>query len=265
METAMTCDECQDLIAGYVDEQLTADEKQHVDQHLSSCISCTQELADAQRFQQEFTAHRPLLAMPTAVEHHIKTALSHESPQPQSYWQRLHEWFSSFTRPAVAVTATAAVALIFVLVSLLLPLVDEQSLLATVTEQYEIAVADRRTFTYVIRDPHKLEQAFNNSGQLNFTTHVLDFRPAGYRIRGANIIQMNGRPTTVTVYRSVDGDLVCLRQRGPLPPLPPGAERLGRDYIYSYQQHTIIFVEEHDLFCVLISGLPREQFLRTFR
>lgn len=261
----MTCDACQDLIAAYVDEQLTADEKQYVDQHLSSCVSCAQELADAQRFQQLFTAHRPLHPMPTTVEQRLRTALVHESPQPHSRWQRLREWFPVITRPAFAVAATAAVAVIFALVATQSPRFNEQNLLATVTEQYEIAVTDRRTFTYVIRDPHKLEQAFNNSGQLNFTTHVLDFRPAGYRIRGANVIQLNGQPTTVTVYRSANGDLVCLRQRGPLPPLPPGAERLGRDYIYSYQQHTIVFVEEHGLFCVLISGQPREQFLRSFR
>jgi hypothetical protein len=115
-----------------------------------------------------------------------------------------------------------------------------------------------------MRDPNKLEQAYNRSGQLDFTTHVLDLRRAGYRIRGGNIIRLNDRPTAATVYRSADDDLLCLRQGGALPPLPPGAERIGRDYVYTHKQCTIIFLQENGLFCVLVSSLPRDAFLRSF-
>jgi anti-sigma factor RsiW len=252
-------------MAAHVDGQLDAEEMQKVSQHLSFCVTCAYEFAEAQRFQHLFAAHRPLQTMPTAVEERLRAALLRELPQPPSPWQRLRARFPVITRPVVGLSVTAVAAVIFVVVAYPFLRHDEQSLLATVAEQYRIVAEDRRSFTYVMRDPRKLEQAFNDSGQLDFTTHVLDLRRTGYRIRGGNIIHLNGRPTAVTVYRSVEGDLLCLRQRGMLPPLPPGAERVGRDYVYSYGQHTVVFVQEHGLFCILVSGLPRELFLRTFR
>lgn len=137
-------------------------------------------------------------------------------------------------------------------------------LFASAVAQYELATTDQLVFTYVLRDPRKLEQAFNASGQLDFSTHVLDFRSFGYRIRGGNIVRLHGHPTAVTVYRRPEADLVCLRQHGALPSLPPGAMQIGRDLVYTYEQYTVLVIPEADLFCLLVSRLPCDTFLRTF-
>ncbi|GLV59531.1 hypothetical protein KDH_63570 [Dictyobacter sp. S3.2.2.5] len=46
----MNCEQVRDLLSAYLDDQLTANERQYVDAHLSSCPQCASVLADYRRF-----------------------------------------------------------------------------------------------------------------------------------------------------------------------------------------------------------------------
>jgi hypothetical protein len=260
----MTCDEYQDLVAAHVDGQLNPTELQKVNVHLQECAPCRERFAEEQQFHLAFASRRVLLTTPPAVLTQLHEALAREAAPLPSWRQRLYahrvSLLSFFFSHRLA---TAAVATALVLAYWWLPTM-KPDLLASAVQQYEIATTDQRVFTYVQRDPGKLEHAFNTSGQLDFSTHVLDFRSFGYRIRGGNIVRLNGHPTAVTVYRGPEADLLCLRQRGVLPPLPPGAMLIGRDLVYTYEQYTVLVIQESDLFCLLVSRLPRDTFLRTF-
>lgn len=260
----MTCEEYQDLVAAHVDGQLSSTEQHAVNGHLQSCDACRERFAQEQQFHRAFASRRFLLSPSPAVMETLTAALAREAPPLPSWRQRLFahrlRLRSLFFLPRFAtVAAVTAALLVYWWFGMAQP-----DVLATAAEQYEIAATDQRVFTYVQSDPRKLEQSFNASGQLDFTTHVLDFRPFGYRIRGGNIIRLHGQPTTVTVYRSREADLICLRQRGTLPPLPPGALHIGRDVVYAYKQYTVLVIQEAELFCMLVSPLPRAAFLQSF-
>jgi anti-sigma factor RsiW len=260
----MTCDEYQDLVAAHVDGQLSPAELQEVNVHLQSCVSCRERFAEEQKFHFAFASRRVLLTTPPAVLMQLHEALAREAAPVSSWRQRLSAHrvsLLSFFFPYRL--ATAAVVTALVLAYWWFP-TAKPDLFASAVAQYELATTDQRVFTYVQRDPRKLEQALNASGQLNFSTHVLDLRSAGYRIRGGNIVRVNGHPTAVTVYRGSEADLVCLRQRGALPPLPPGAMQIGRDFVYTYEQYTVLIIQESELFCMLVSRLPRDVFLQSF-
>src|SRR5262245_16798202 len=225
----MTCDAYQDLVAAHVDGQLSATELQEVDAHLQSCASCRERYAEEQQFQRAFASRRILLVTPPDVLTRLQEALVHESTPAASWRQRLFAHRGSlFSFLFSHRWATAAVLLALSLPYWWLP-TAQPDLFVSAVEEYELATTDQRVFTYVMRDSQKLAHAFNTSGRLDFITHVLDLRSAGYRIRGGNIIDLNGHPTAVTVYSGSEADLVCLRQRGVLPPLPPGAMKVGRD------------------------------------
>jgi anti-sigma factor RsiW len=260
----MTCGEYQDIVAAHVDGQLNPTEMQAVNTHLQSCVACRERFAEEQRFHLAFTARRVLLPPPPSVVVGLHKALARESSPLPSWRQRLFahrvSLFSFFFSRRLA---TAVVVTGLILAFWWLP-TTKPDLFASAVKQYELATTDQFVFAYVVRDPRKLEQSFNDSGQLDFTTHVLDFRPFGYRIRGGHIVRLNGHPTAVTIYRGPEADIVCLRQRGALPPLPPGALRVGRDLVYTYEQYTVLVIQESDLFCMLVSRLPRDVFLRSF-
>ncbi len=260
----MTCDEYQDLVAAYVDGQLNPTEMQAVTTHLPSCPSCRERFAEEQQFHHAFALRRVLLSTPPAVVAELHKVLARESFPLPSWRQRLFSHrvsiLSFLFSPRLA---TAAVGAALFLGYWWFP-TTKPDLFASAVQQYESATTDQQVFTYVQRDPRKLEEAFNASGQLDFSTHVLDFRSFGYRIRGGSIVRVNGHPTAVTVYRGPEADLVCLRQRGAIPPLPPGAMQIGRDLVYTYEQYTVLIIQEADLFCMLVSRLPRDVFLRSF-
>jgi len=260
----MTCDEYQDLVAAHVDGQLNPTELQDVNTHFLSCDSCRERFAEEQQFHLAFASRRVLLTTPPVVLTQLHEALAREAAPLPSWRQRLYvhrvSLLSFFFSHRLA---TAAVVMALVLAYWGFP-TAKPNLFASAVAQYELATTDQRVFTYVQRDPRQLEQAFNASGQLDFSTHVLDLRSAGYRIRGGNIVRVNGHPTAMTVYRGPEADLVCLRQRGAIPPLPPGAMQIGRDLVYTYEQYTVLIIQESDLFCMLVSRLPRDVFLQSF-
>ena len=260
----MTCDEYQDLVAAHVDGQLNPTERQEVHAHLQECASCCERFAEEQQFRLAFASRRVLLTTPPAVLTQLHEALAREATLLPSWRQGLYAHRVSLLSFLFSHRlATAAVMAALILAYWWFP-TTQPDLFASAVKQYELAATDQRVFTYVQRDPRQLEQVFNASVQLDFSTHVLDLRSAGYRIRGGYIVRLNGHPTAVTVYRGPEADLVCLRQRGELPPLPPGAMKVGHDLVYTYEQHTVLIIQESDLFCILVSRLPRDAFLRSF-
>jgi hypothetical protein len=118
------------------------------------------------------------------------------------------------------------------------------------------------SFTYHTDDPRELEAALNRSGQLDFATHVLDLRPAGYRIEGGQIVWEKDQPSAVVLYQGEDGPIVCIRRRGKVPPMPAGSEGKTEQYLYTHAGYTVSCVQFSGHFCMLITRLPREVFLR---
>ncbi len=260
----MNCEAYQDLVAAHVDGVLTSAERQEVEDHLGSCEQCQWLFAEERRFHAAFAARRLIVSVPAEVEQRLRLMLVAEQASQPALWRRMGEWLRTLGVFPRFVVGLAAVGL---LITLLLPRLFSPApvpdLLPQAMDYYQAAIEDQITLDYATDDPRALETAFNDSGQLDFRTHVIDFRPAGYQLRGGTIKQFQDHPTALTVYEGEDDPIVCLRQRGALLPVPPGAERMKQDhYLYTRDGYTILLSQFPDHFCILISRLPREQFLR---
>ncbi|HEV8716553.1 MAG TPA: zf-HC2 domain-containing protein [Candidatus Binatia bacterium] len=260
----MNCETYQDLVAAHVDGMLTPAERQEVEDHLGACEQCQRLFAEERRFHSAFAARRLIVPVPAEVEQRLHRALVAERGPQRPVWQRVRGRFgASRLSSRIAVGLAAAGLLLVLLLPWLFPPASVPDLLPQAIDYYQAAIEGRLALEYATDDPHALETAFNDSGQLDFRTRVIDFRPAGYRPRGGTIGRIQDHPVALAVYEGDDDPIVCLRQGGRMRSLPPGAEPLNKDhYLYTRAGYTVLLSQFSDHFCVLISRMSRETFLR---
>lgn len=255
----MNCEAYQDLVAAHVDGVLSSAERQEAEQHLAACAACQQLFEQESRFHAAFAARRLVVSAPAEVEQRLRAALASESPPRLSWRERL----SAFRwQPRLAVGLAVAALLVAFLLPRFLPSASEPAWLPQVLDSYHAATEGRLSFTYHTDDPRELEAAFNRSGQLDFVTHVLDLRAAGYRIEGGQIMWEEDHPVAVVLYQGKEGPIVCIRRRGQVPPMPAGSEGKAEQYLYTYAGYTVSCAQFSEHFCTLITRLPRETFRR---
>jgi anti-sigma factor RsiW len=260
----MTCEMYHDLVAAHVDGQLTAAEWQAVAEHLHGCPPCQQLFSAEKQFQAAWRARRSLVPVPVTVERRLRAALMAEPSSLRFSWAWVRQWLEVLRwRPRViAALATAGVLLTFAL-SQWFSFTQEPASFSLAREYYQEAENGRLTVVYKTDDPHALEATLNHSGSLDFQTRVADFRPAGYHLRGGKVERATTHPVAVVVYKGSEGQIVCLRQKGTMPPPPHGAKLLN-DHMYVYVRAglTAVYSQSQDHFCILMSAMSPETFLQ---
>jgi anti-sigma factor RsiW len=272
----MTCETYRDIIAAHVDGQLTYAERHEAEQHLVSCKNCAQLFADQQQFRQISRTWHWETPIPLEVEHRLRAAMAAERSPLQSWWQKAREQFASWLQPqqsALAFAAAAALLLTFVLpkaqtsVQNQAPLPEaakstEQTVLDAAASYYKAVRTGELPLSYATNNPRELENALKASEQLNFSVYVPDLRLAGYELNGGIVVQIGGKPAVITVYQGEEGQVLCLRQGGTMPPPPRGARQLReQEYLYSRPGQTALYKQLPGQFRVIVSGLPAETFL----
>src|SRR5262249_33363279 len=231
----MTCDMYEDLVAAHVDDALTEAEAAEVQAHLHACDRCRRLCEEEARFHAAFTARKLVVSVPLDAERRLRQSLEAESEANRSFWARLGAWLGSL--PLVPRLAFGLVAAGIFLVLLLLPLfrsTPTPDVFAHAVHYYQTATEGALPIEYTTDDPQRLQTQLNTSGRLDFTTQVSDLRLAGYRLRGGRVVETDKRPLAVTLYEEEGEEpLVCLRQRGPLPPLPQGTAGTNGHYWYT--------------------------------
>jgi hypothetical protein len=188
-----------------------------------------------------------------------------EPSSPRFSWAWVRQWLEVLPwRPRViAALVTAGVLLTFAL-SQWFSLTQEPASFSLAAEYYQEAAKGRVDIAYTTDDPHELEATLNHSGSLDFRTRVAAFRPAGYQLQGGKVEHAATYPVAVAVYKGSDGQIVCLRQKGTMPPPPHGAKLLN-DHMYVYVRAglTAVYSQSQDHFCILMSAMSPDTFLHT--
>ena len=263
----MTCETYEELVAPHVDGVLAPAEVQEVEHHLQFCAQCSQLFAEQSEFRTAFTARRFLVSLPSEVEEQLRLALAKEaesaipvSTSSSPLWDRISAFF---TLPRFAVGLAAASILVVLFLPRFFSGSSEPPLFPQAVDSYRAAIDQQQRLDYVMTEPYELEVAFNVSGQLDFATQVSDLRPVGYHLRGGSIVNLQHRSTAISVYDKGREHIVCLRQGGKLPALPPGLEVVHGHYVYSREGYTVVYSQFQRHYCLMTSRLPKEQFLRS--
>lgn len=253
----MTCETYRDLVAAYIDGVLPLAERQEAEQHLHTCPQCHHLFTTASRFGAAFPARRLIVPVPAAVAQRLHTALAAEGVARPTLAERL----SAFLwRPRFAFGLAAAVAFLVFLFPRLFPSTAVTPEFTQAAAYYQAATTNQLALITETTDPHQLQALLNRPGQLDFVTHVLDLRPAGYEISGGQIVGATEHPIALVLYEGKEGPIVCLRQRGMVPPMPASGQGLKGKYLYTHADYTIAFLQEAGYFCILISRLSPEAF-----
>ena len=255
----MTCKVYRDLVAAHVDGLLSPTEQQEVTQHLATCSACARLFAEESSFRAAFATRQFITPVPTAVEQRLRLALAAEQAVVPSWWERVSLFFP---QPRLTLGfAVAGLAAVFLLSRLFFSS-PEQDLFVYAIDSYQAAAEGRMPLDYHLEEPKRLQAAFNSSGQLDFLTQVSDLRLIGYQLKGGRLVRLMNHPTAIAVYEGRDDRLMCIRQAGKLPSMPPDMKNVRNHYIYTRNGCTIMYSQFRRHFCLFISRLPQEVFLR---
>ncbi|MBA7616467.1 hypothetical protein ES703_23763 [subsurface metagenome] len=89
----MKCKDVTELLAAYLDNEVTSDEREQIEAHLSACPSCREEL-------------EPLAATQTNLRHAFKLAAARASPSPRA-WAAVKQRLAVEERPRVTIWGLA--------------------------------------------------------------------------------------------------------------------------------------------------------------
>jgi anti-sigma factor RsiW len=228
-----------------------------VEAHVAGCERCRRELAalrwtrTAARAQGEGRGPDDAAALPPALAARITASLDAEDRAARR--RRRVRW----SLP-VSLAAAAVLALV-----LLRPLLNPRG-----TDFVDLAARDYQTYRsgalaldLQTAEPARLAAYFAERLPA-VPARVFDFGMMGYTLAGGRVHRVAGRDATLFAYRNAAGtDIVCVMYAGTLAELRGGAGAGGEERVhegirfrvYRSGALTLVFWEEGDIVCVLVS------------
>ena len=107
-----------------------------------------------------------------------------------------------------------------------------------------------------------MEAYFARNG-IAFQTRVFDLGMMNYRLAGGRVNHLDGRLSALFAYSGPGGQkLVCQMYEGKISELPPTDDVRQHNgitfYVHRSERRTIVFWQEGDVVCVLVSDVPPE-------
>lgn len=245
VEPAHYGEELQDLLDG----RLAGARRAEIAAHVASCVRCRRELAALEWAKQAVAAPVADVAMPAELTARVRAALDAEDRRTRPATWRRRTW--------VAAALGAAALLLVVVRAWEAPTVPE------------LAAADFRAFDsgkeplpMLSADSKAVEAYFVQNGAA-FRTRVLDLGMMQYRLEGGRVHRLRGRTSALFAYRGPGNvALVCQMYEGRVSELPPTADVREHGgiifHVYRSTNLTLVFWQEGDVVCVLVSGIPTE-------
>jgi anti-sigma factor RsiW len=244
-----------------LDRRLDAAAQARAEAHLAGCAECRREL-EALRVAKDALAGRGnAIPLPPELASAVSRALDGEGaagPAPAPNRRPL------FLRPALVVSFLVLLALGFATVLWRARYAPDVA--STVGTAYADYRAGRLPLELRTTDTAEMERFFSAHG-VPFPTHVYDLGMMGFRLVGGRVHVLDARTSALFAYQGADGAaLLCDMYLGRLEELPDPVETREHDGI-RFDVHrkdgmTMVFWEEGDVICVLVSEMPAEDLIK---
>lgn len=237
-----------EMLQELADGRLRGEEQSGVERHLAECPACRQELevlrATRQAAARTFAPEPP----PPGLHSRVQAALDDEDRRSVREGLRRRG-------PLLLYAALAAV-----LVAGAWVLVRPRSASADVSRDYAEYRAGRLPLERLTADAPTLD-AFFAQRNLGFPSRVFDLGMMGYRLVGGRVHHVGRRPSALFVYRGPAGQVLLCEMYAGDP--PAGSEVRLHDGIRFQVHHrgatTLVFWQEGDIVCVLVSDIASEE------
>jgi anti-sigma factor RsiW len=256
-ETVRPTEHLDEQLAELLDGRLSAELAAQAETHLAVCAACALRLEQA-RAAKRAVATLPVVPLPDGFAARISSALDQEERTGGS--GPVVRFPGRAVRPLLAAAALLLVGLAGAFLLFRTP--AEVSAAAADFER----VAGGRLILDV-RGPSAPEvETFFASRGLGFATRVFDLGMMGWTIGGGTVGTLDGGPSALWTYRDEKGRIiVCQMYAGLASDVRRGAQVMARGgitfFVHRRQGLTLVFWQEGDVACVLVSDIPRDEVL----
>lgn len=258
------CTEVQQSSAALLDGELSPDRRDAAEAHLHTCPACAATLERDRQFRSFLRRRLDVAPTPGDVRARLMAAIETESrrmaaPARPAWWQGLvTPWLRPAYRLALATVAVAAVA------AFVWPGRDVQTAipLAEVAIQYARASAGTLPLDVETASVDTLKAFYRSTGLFDFDETAEDFAGMGFRLIGGTVLRLGGRPVTASVYEGPGGRMLCHRFRADGIRDPDGGKLVGKHRFYRVEGMTIGVVRLGAVVCILVTGMPADEFIK---
>ncbi|HXE15231.1 MAG TPA: anti-sigma factor [Bryobacteraceae bacterium] len=181
-----------DLLEAYLDEELDAAQHTAVEEHLASCVACSDRYARLQRQKESIRRAAPYYGAPPQLRQSIRAGLRARqgeatAPRREAYWR----WAAI----AASILLVASVAWNIVQ---LRPRPGEDRVAENIFADHIRSLIGTHLMDVVSTDQHTVKPWF--AGKLDFSPVVKDFSAEGFPLAGGRIEYISGRRVAALVY-----------------------------------------------------------------
>jgi len=180
----MICLELEQHLDSYLDREIAADSAAAIREHLRTCLSCRQRVADREAVGR-LVRSMPYYEAPDRLHMHLSTRV-----RRTRVTQHLFAWAAA----AVFVVSVGGV------ISLVLPAATGDNRMAgVVVDGHVRSLMAGHLFDVRSTDQHMVKPWF--LGKLDFSPPVVDLASAGFPLVGGRLDYVSGRPVAALVYQ----------------------------------------------------------------
>jgi anti-sigma factor RsiW len=194
----MKCASARELIESYLDDELDPNLRAEIQDHLTSCSSCSETHARLLELQKDIRAQAPYYDAPASLEPRIRNALA------QAAKSEIPIRGATGRSPAWRWIAVAASVLLAVSLALNLRLFrsahgDRDSIAQNLVSSHVRSLIGTHLLDVPSSDHHTVKPWFN--GKLDFAPDVKDLAGQGFPLIGGRIDYMANQPVAALIYK----------------------------------------------------------------
>ena len=193
----MTCEEAQPLLHAYIDDELDIATALRIEEHVSGCPKCRNELEAAQVLQRAVAQNAAYFPASSQLRDRLKKAIRSEAGkmEPQRGVGYLAPWW---TRPMVLTGLAAALILIFSSAVLVLSPGSSRGQIDELVASHVRSLEANHLLDVESTDQHTVKPWFD--GKLEFAPPVIDLAAEGFPLMGGRLDYLQERKVAALIY-----------------------------------------------------------------
>ncbi|HWH75760.1 MAG TPA: anti-sigma factor [Candidatus Binatus sp.] len=259
----MHCDVAQELITARLDNELDADERSAIEEHLASCAACRVAAEQEFSLKQHIRGVGQNLTAPPALRQAIARK---DASDEVKFIGRFRGWVEIFSWRPGWVVATA----VLIAASLIYTRWPAQNIGIAALQSHASIVAGKKVLVRAAT-PTQLRQELSNAVGDRFRPVALDLSMMKLYPVSGFVQKMAGRDVLVTVYQGAGPAITCFTFLGTEADAPDGAERFYdadmrlNFYTFSRDNFNAILHREGEVICLLVSKMAPADLLALLR
>lgn len=262
----MKCEEAEELITAFVDNELSRPDRSTLETHLATCATCRRILGQEQALKEAVHAAGLSTGVPASLREKILSDLA-ASPQKSTPLRRWNLW-----PPPLLLRPAFVLALALILALPILYLLNQRN--------ESVSLAAVETYGTFLRGDLPTIKAKSAEEMKEALARAVDgsFHPMGYDlsmiklepVAGA-VREIEGRKILVALYRGQGPSLICYTFLGTDKDAPVNAavffdpEKKMNFYAFSHGSINAVLHREGNVICILVSEMPMQDLLALAR